>query len=47
MTFYVAVCVFAVYQAAGYGIKRRQGFHGSMPVGSALLGAWAAYLLVA
>lgn len=45
MTFYAAVVLYAAVRVASYCIKRRQGFHGAMPVGSVLLAAWAVYLL--
>jgi hypothetical protein len=46
MTFHAAVVLYAAYRAASYFIRRRHGYSGAMPVGSALLGLWAAYLLV-
>jgi hypothetical protein len=46
MRFAAAVAAYAFYKVAEYVINRRQGYRGSWPVGSVLLGLWAAYLLV-
>jgi hypothetical protein len=47
MTLAAAVLLHAAYRLASYVISRRQGYAGSWPVGSLVLGVWAAYLLVA
>jgi len=46
MSLSAAVLAYAFYKVAEHVIRRRQGFRGSWPVGSAALGLWAAYLLV-
>ena len=47
MTFYAAVVLYAVYRCSGCIIRRRNGYSSAWPVGSLVLGLWAAYLLVA
>jgi hypothetical protein len=47
MRFAAAVAAYAVYKVAEHVINRRQGYRGSWPVGSVLLGVWAVYELVA